>query len=91
MLYAVPILLTPVTAANKYQLAPAQFLIGMSDNKIAGEHCLEHTHPEFRQRVKDGFNIVVAGKAFGCGSSREQAVMALLGASVSYSPLPMSF
>lgn len=91
MLYAVPILLNPVTAANKYQLAPAQFLIGMSDNKIAGEHCLEHTHPEFRQRVKDGFNIVVAGKAFGCGSSREQAVMALLGTSVSYSPLPMSF
>ncbi|GAT21798.1 aconitase family protein [Aspergillus luchuensis] len=63
-------------------LAPAQFLIGMSDNKIAGEHCLEHTHPEFRQRVKDGFNIVVAGKAFGCGSSREQAVMALLGCGV---------
>ncbi|GLA95038.1 hypothetical protein AtubIFM57143_002033 [Aspergillus tubingensis] len=63
-------------------LAPAQFLISMSDNKIAGEHCLEHTHPEFRQRVKDGFNIVVAGKAFGCGSSREQAVMALLGCGV---------
>ncbi|PYH63378.1 aconitase family protein [Aspergillus vadensis CBS 113365] len=63
-------------------LAPAQFLIGMSDNKIAGQHCLEHTHPEFRQRVKDGFNIVVAGKAFGCGSSREQAVMALLGCGV---------
>ncbi|PWY63672.1 aconitase iron-sulfur domain-containing protein [Aspergillus eucalypticola CBS 122712] len=63
-------------------LAPAQFLIGMSDNKIAGEHCLEHTHPEFRQRVKDGFDIVVAGKAFGCGSSREQAVMALLGCGV---------
>ncbi|GLA28555.1 hypothetical protein CBS147343_9208 [Aspergillus niger] len=63
-------------------LAPAQFLIGMSNNKIAGEHCLEHTHPEFRQRVKDGFNIVVAGKAFGCGSSREQAVMALLGCGV---------
>ncbi|EHA24951.1 hypothetical protein ASPNIDRAFT_53546 [Aspergillus niger ATCC 1015] len=68
--------------ANKYQLAPAQFLIGMSNNQIAGEHCLEHTHPEFRQRVKDGFNIVVAGKAFGCGSSREQAVMALLGCGV---------
>lgn len=86
MLYAVPFPLNPVTSANKYQLAPAQFLISMSDNKIAGEHCLEHTHPEFRQRVKDGFNIVVAGKAFGCGSSREQAVMALLGTSVSYSP-----
>lgn len=85
MLYADPSILAPETAANKYQLAPAQFLIGMSNNQIAGEHCLEHTHPEFRQRVKDGFNIVVAGKAFGCGSSREQAVMALLG-----TPIPPS-
>ncbi|KAJ5184042.1 hypothetical protein N7492_001658 [Penicillium capsulatum] len=63
-------------------LAPAEFLVGMKDNEIAGRHCLEHTHPDFRQRVKDGFNIVVAGKGFGCGSSREQAVMALLGCGV---------
>jgi 3-isopropylmalate dehydratase small subunit len=40
---------------------------------------LEFTHPDFRQKVDDGFNIVVAGTGFGCGSSREQAVMALLG------------
>lgn len=40
---------------------------------------MQYTHPEFCDRVKEGFNIVVAGKAFGCGSSREQAVMALLG------------
>ncbi|PWY90353.1 aconitase family protein [Aspergillus sclerotioniger CBS 115572] len=63
-------------------LAPAESLINMKTNEIAGQHCLEHTHPEFRQRVKDGFNIVVAGKAFGCGSSREQAVMALLGCGI---------
>lgn len=47
-----------------------------------GEYCLYHTHPEFRQQVKDGQNIVVAGEAFGCGSSREQAVWALQGAGV---------
>ncbi|KAB8269260.1 hypothetical protein BDV30DRAFT_229958 [Aspergillus minisclerotigenes] len=60
-------------------LAPAEFLTGMETHEAAGEHCLQYTHPEFRDRVKGGFNIVVAGKAFGCGSSREQAVMALLG------------
>ena len=61
------------------KLAPAEFLIGMSSNEVAGMHCLQHTNPDFRDRVKQGFNIVVAGKGFGCGSSREQAVMALLG------------
>ncbi|KAJ9194052.1 hypothetical protein DTO164E3_4742 [Paecilomyces variotii] len=63
-------------------LAPAMFLMNMKTNEISGSHCLQLTHPEFRQRVKAGFNIIVAGKAFGCGSSREQAVMALLGCGV---------
>ena len=43
---------------------------------------MKHTHPEFRARVKDGYNVVVAGSAFGCGSSRENAVSALLGTGV---------
>ena len=47
-----------------------------------GEYCLMHTHPHFRQCVKDGQNIVMAGEAFGCGSSREEAVPALQGAGV---------
>lgn len=63
------------------QLAPAEFLIDMRNNKISGAHCLEHTNPEFRDRVRQGLNVVVAGVGFGCGSSREQAVMALLGQS----------
>jgi 3-isopropylmalate dehydratase small subunit len=41
-----------------------------------------HTHPQFRQRVRDGYKIIVAGEAFGCGSSRENAVTALIGAGV---------
>ncbi|KAL5365338.1 hypothetical protein BJX96DRAFT_181541 [Aspergillus floccosus] len=63
-------------------LAPAGFLIEMKNKEMAGQHCLQYTHPNFRQRVKEGFNIVVAGKAFGCGSSREEAVMVLLGCGV---------
>ncbi|KAK5996401.1 Putative aconitate hydratase [Cladobotryum mycophilum] len=63
-------------------LAPAQFLISCRTNKELGEHCLEYTNPDFRSRIKEGFNVVVAGKAFGCGSSREQAVSALIGCGV---------
>jgi 3-isopropylmalate dehydratase small subunit len=47
-----------------------------------GEYCLYHTHPDFRRRVEESLNIVVAGKAFGVGSSRENAVTALQGAGV---------
>jgi 3-isopropylmalate dehydratase small subunit len=52
----------------------------METNEQSGLHCLQYTHPAFRQRAQEGFSIVVAGQAFGCGSSREQAVMTLLGA-----------
>lgn len=38
--------------------------------------------PSFRALVASGHNIIVAGRAFGCGSSREVAVNALLGAGV---------
>jgi 3-isopropylmalate dehydratase small subunit len=64
------------------QLAPAEYLIHAHSNEAIGAHCLEYTHPEFREKVKQGFNVVVAGKAFGCGSSRQEAVMALLGCGV---------
>ena len=50
-------------------------------NEAFGEHCMEFFMPEFRQQVKEGANIVVAGDAFGCGSSRETAVTSLLGES----------
>ncbi|KAF7179654.1 hypothetical protein CNMCM7691_008703 [Aspergillus felis] len=63
-------------------LAPAEFLMDMKTNEQSGLHCLQYTHPVFRQRAQEGFNIVVAGQAFGCGSSREQAVMALLGCGI---------
>ncbi|KAF9249740.1 hypothetical protein DTO027I6_9492 [Penicillium roqueforti] len=63
-------------------LAPAEFLIGIKSNMDAGMCCLVYRYPTFRERAQQGFNIVVGGKGFGCGSSREQAVMALLGCGV---------
>lgn len=42
-----------------------------------------HTRPEFREKVADGSTVVVvAGEAFGIGSSREKVVNALKGTSV---------
>lgn len=40
---------------------------------------MQYAYPEFREKVKKGLNVVVAGKAFGVGSSREQAPRALKG------------
>jgi len=44
-------------------------------------HVLEDLDPEFSKQVKQG-DIIVAGKNFGCGSSREQAPIALKQAGV---------
>jgi 3-isopropylmalate dehydratase small subunit len=43
---------------------------------------MEFFMPEFRQLVHDGHDILVSGRAFGCGSSRDVAVNALLGVGV---------
>ncbi|KAG7038209.1 aconitase family protein [Colletotrichum scovillei] len=63
-------------------LAPAQYLLTSKNNEELGTHCLEFTNPEFRQLVKEGHKVIVAGDAFGCGSSRQEAVQALLGVGV---------
>lgn len=46
------------------------------DTASLASHVLEDLDPEFRHKVKAG-DILVAGKNFGCGSSREQAPIAL--------------
>lgn len=46
------------------------------------EHVLEDLDPQFSSRVQEG-DILVAGDNFGCGSSREQAPVALKTAGVS--------
>ncbi len=44
-------------------------------------HCLEDLDPTFSQKVQAG-DLLVAGENFGCGSSREQAPVALKAAGV---------
>jgi 3-isopropylmalate dehydratase small subunit len=47
-----------------------------------GARCFAYVRPDFVARVKAGQDIIVAGEAWGSGSSREQAVWALQGAGV---------
>ena len=65
-------------------LTPSEFLLSATSDEALGEHCLQHTNPDFREKVKSGQRVVVAGKAFGVGSSRETAPRALLGTSPSF-------
>jgi 3-isopropylmalate/(R)-2-methylmalate dehydratase small subunit len=46
------------------------------------DHVLEDLDPEFKSKVQKG-DILIAGENFGCGSSREQAPLALKVAGVS--------
>ena len=61
--------------------------LGTTDPKVFAEHCLEAVDPNFAKQVRPG-DLVVAGPNFGCGSSREQAVMAFqdLGVSAILAP-----
>ncbi|WP_448212010.1 LeuD/DmdB family oxidoreductase small subunit [Colwellia sp. MEBiC06753] len=59
---------TDVLAPGAYMKAPLAEL---------ASHCLEAIEPKFAQQVNAG-DIIVAGNAFGIGSSREQAAQALV-------------
>ena len=63
------------------QIIPAEYLVTMVNSDLA-RHAFEKAMPRFAKEVKPG-DIVVAGRNFGCGSSREHAPRALIGAGVS--------
>ena len=66
---------------NTDEIIPARYL-NTSDPKELAKHCMEDADPEFPKKVKEG-DIIVAGKNFGCGSSREHAPIAIKAAGVS--------
>jgi 3-isopropylmalate/(R)-2-methylmalate dehydratase small subunit len=61
-------------------ILPGKYLELIDPNEL-GKHALEGLDPTFPQRAKEGV-IIVGGKNFGCGSSREQAPIALKAAGV---------
>jgi len=65
---------------NTDEIIPARYL-NTSDPVELAKHAMEDADPEFVSQVKPG-DFIVAGKNFGCGSSREHAPVALKAAGV---------
>src|SRR3989337_3663448 len=61
-------------------IIPGKYL-RTTDMGVFASHVMEGIDPLFSRKVHKG-DIVVAGKNFGCGSSREQAPLALKNAGV---------
>jgi len=61
-------------------IIPGRYLVVTDPNKLA-KHCMEGLDPDFYKKVSKG-DFIVAGKNFGCGSSREHAPIALKGVGI---------
>ncbi len=63
---------------NTDDIIPALYLQKSDDPEFFATYAFSKFDPDFRARcLAHPVNIVVAGRNFGCGSSREQAVYAL--------------
>jgi len=65
---------------NTDDIIAAKYLVS-TDAAELGRHCMESIKPDFAGKVKEG-DIIVAGKNFGCGSSREHAPLAIKGCGI---------
>ena len=61
---------------NTDVIFPGKYTYTVSDPGEMPQYALEDLDPEFAKSVKPG-DVIVAGKNWGCGSSREQAVVCL--------------
>jgi 3-isopropylmalate/(R)-2-methylmalate dehydratase small subunit len=65
---------------NTDDIIAAKYLV-TTDEKELGSHCMENISADFIKSVRQG-DIIVAGKNFGCGSSREHAPLAIKGCGI---------
>lgn len=66
---------------NTDVIFPGRYTYQIMSPEEMAKHALEDLDPEFAGSVRSG-DVIVAGKNFGCGSSREQAAASLKGAGV---------
>ena len=66
---------------NTDEIIPARYL-NTTDKAELAKHCMEDADKEFAKKVKP-CDIIVAGRNFGCGSSREHAPIAIKASGVS--------
>jgi 3-isopropylmalate dehydratase small subunit len=62
-------------------IIPARYL-NTTDPQELAQHCMEDADTAFAEQVQPG-DIIIAGKNFGCGSSREHAPLAIKAAGAS--------
>ena len=65
---------------NTDEIIPARYL-NTTDKRELASHCMEDADPHFAKKVKSG-DIIVGGRNFGCGSSREHAPVSIKAAGV---------
>jgi 3-isopropylmalate/(R)-2-methylmalate dehydratase small subunit len=61
-------------------IIPARYLTSTEPEELA-QHCMEDLDPEFCARCSHG-DVIVAGRNFGSGSSREHAPLAIKGSGI---------
>ena len=61
---------------NTDVIFPGKYTYTVKDPKEMASHALEDLDPGFAEKVEPG-DVIVAGRNFGCGSSREQAATCL--------------
>lgn len=61
-------------------ILPGRYLIYTDEERLR-QHCMEGLDSEFPNKVDNG-DFIVAGKNFGCGSSREHAPIAIKGCGI---------
>jgi len=66
---------------NTDVIFPGRYTYTLMTPEEMAKHALEDLDPEFAKSAKPG-DVIVAGKNFGCGSSREQAAACLRAAGV---------
>lgn len=62
---------------NTDVIFPGKYTYTLTERREIAQHALEDLDPTFAQRVQAG-DVIVAGRNWGCGSSREQAATCLV-------------
>jgi len=59
-------------------IIPGKYKFKTTDAKELAQHAMEGADPDFSKKAEEG-DVIIGGDNFGCGSSREQAPLALVG------------
>jgi len=66
---------------NTDVIFPGRYTYARMEPEEMAKHALEDLDPDFAKEVRPG-DVIVAGRNFGCGSSREQAATCLVACGV---------